>query len=274
MKRVVLITGCFRGLGKLLAETLAKKNFLVYAGVRLEEEAEKLRPVWKDARLSAFPIKLDVTSDVDCRKAIAKIIAKEKHLDILINNAAYTLTGPTTGFAVQEYLDILNTNAAGAFRLIKELVSQSRLKKEIRIVNITSLNGLIALPNFGLYCSSKFALEGLALSLRHELMRDNIWITNLEPGAICRKKEEAEKTDKNLPHIPARERFWIIGKLMPMISEEKFAETVENIINKPRPPAQVILGKDALILTFIMKFLPKKIWDYLLEFVWQRQGKK
>ncbi len=265
MKRVILISGCSRGLGRKLAETLAAQNFIVYAGMRKTEEIKESKSVWENSLPDLRPIKLDVGLDSDCQKAIKEIIAKEGHLDILINNAGYTLSGPTINFTSQEFLDIINTNTIGAFRLIREVVPQMQLKKNGRIINITSLNGLIALPNFGLYCSSKFALEALALSLRYELKQDGIWVTNLEPGAITR-----EGVVKKLPHVPAREKFWIIKKLMPMVSEEEIVKKIKKIIEEPKPPAQVTIGRDAKILTFLAKLLPQKDWDSLLSFVWQR----
>lgn len=265
MSRIVFISGCSRGLGKCLAETLASKGFVVYAGVRKSEDIKQLKSIWKDSHFAIRPIKLDITLDNDCRKAVKKIVADEGQIDILINNAAYTLVGPTERFTSQEFLEILDTNTVGAFRLIREVVPQMRSQKSGQIINITSLNGILALPNFGLYSSSKFALEALALALRYELKKDGIWVTNIEPGAIAKKTGSIKK----LPHVPAREKFWIIKKLMPMVTQEKVAAVIERVINNPKPPARIILGRDAQITTLLQRFLPQRLWDSLLSFIWQ-----
>lgn len=264
MPQVVLITGCSRGLGKLLAERLATKGFIVYGGVRKPEDIERLKSFWKDFRPAIHPIKLDITLDKDCRKAVKKILANERRIDVLVNNASYTPAGPTDGFTTRDYLAVLNTNAVGAFRLIREVVPPMRSQNSGRIINITSLNGILALPNFGLYSSSKFALEALGLALRYELKKSGIWVTNIEPGAIQTKT----KSVKRLPHVPAREKFWILKKLMPMVTEEEVVEAIEKVIGSKKPPARVILGRDAQITTFLQRFLPQRLWDLLLSFVW------
>ena len=265
MSQVALITGCSRGLGKLLAETLASKGFVVYAGVRRPKDIKRLRSIWKDSHPTIHPIRLDITVDEDCKEAIRDIVANEERIDVLVNNAGYTIVGPTESFTTQEYLDILNTNTVGAFRLIREVVPQMRSQKSGRIINITSLNGLLALPNFGLYSSSKFALEGLGLTLRRELKSEGIWVTNIEPGAVVKKT----KPGKKLPHKPAREKFWLIRKLMPMLTQGEVVETIERVINSSRPPGRVIIGRDAQITTFLQRFLPQRVWEFFLDFVWK-----
>lgn len=270
MGKTIFVTGCSRGLGKLLAEKLAKKNYLVYAGIRDLVGSKELITSWKKIFPNMKPVKLDVTSDDDCSRVVKQLISKEKRLDVLINVVGYSKSGSLEQFSVQDYKNILDTNAIGTFRLIREVVPLMKSRKSGRIINITSLNGLLALPNFGIYCSSKFALEALGLSLRYELARYNVWVTNVEPGAIYNK----DKTEKGIkfPHIPVRERFWIFKKLMPMVTEEEVAETIAEVIESPRPPAQVILGRDAQITTFLQRFLPKAVWDRLLRYVWNKQN--
>lgn len=263
---VIFITGCSRGLGKLLVETLALRDFVIYAGIKELADIKQLQTVWKKSHPTIHPIKLNIVLDKDCQRVVREIITNEGRVDILINNAAYGLVGPTNQFTPQEYLDILNTNAVGAFRLAREVIPVMRSQKKGRIINITSLNGLLSLPNFGLYSSSKFALEGLGLAMHYELKRSGIWVTNMAPGAIARKAEPAKK----LPHLPAREKFWLVRKLMPMISQEEVVEAILKVINNPRPPARVVLGRDAKIITFLQRFLPQRLWDSLLSFVWER----
>lgn len=270
MEKTILVTGCSRGLGKLLAEELTKKKYLVYAGIRDLAGSKELIASWKKIYPNIKPIKLDVTSDSDSINVIKEIYKKEKKIDVLINVVGYSKSGSLEQFSVQDYKDILDTNTIGAFRLIKEVVPLMKSRKSGRIINITSLNGLLALPNFGIYCSSKFALEALGLSLRYELLKYNVWVTNVEPGAIY-NKDKIEKGIK-FSHVPVRERFWIVKKLLPMVTEEQVVKKVENLIDNPCPPSQTVVGRDALITTTLQKFLPKSIWDRLLRFIWSKQN--
>jgi len=264
-EKVVLITGCSRGLGKSLAEKLSSGGFIVYAGVKGEEDVKTLQNIWKDSFKDIHSINIDITNDDDCKKTVQKIISKEKRIDVLINNAGIALVGPSESFSVKDYQSILNINAVGAFRLIKEVVPHMRSQESGRIINITSLNGSISLPNFGLYSSSKFALEGLSLALYHELPK-GVFVTNIAPGAI----ESDSGESKKLPHVPAREKFLILKLLMPMVSKDKIARTIIDVINDRKPPARILLGNDSYITSFLYRFLPRRVWELLLGFVYHR----
>src|SRR3990172_109909 len=129
MKNVVFITGTSSGLGRELAIFLINQNFIVYGGSRRETEVDGLK--W---------IKIDVTSDVSCKKAINEIVKKEGKIDVLINNAGYSLSGPFEEFSSEDYLKILDTNAVGAFRLIKEIITHMRRSGGGRIINKSLLS--------------------------------------------------------------------------------------------------------------------------------------
>ena len=266
MKKVILVTGCSSGLGKELTQILAQKKHLVYAGIRNDEERKTLTSIWKKEYGTLFPVKLDVTDDKNCKEVVADIIKENKTIDVLINNAGYTLAGPIEHFSAKDFQALLDTNLIGAFRLIQEVLPFMKQYKSGHIINITSLNGLVALPNFSLYCSSKFALEGLTRALMHELNKDNIKITNIEPGAM--KGEVENKKKKKLPHRPAREKFWIINVLMPIISVKDVARQIAEIVETKSPPASVLIGRDAQITTLLQRFLPIGFWNKLVSRVW------
>lgn len=267
IKKIVLITGCSGGLGSLLAQNLSAKGYVVYAGIRKIEDVTAFLQRWGASHPNIHPIRLDITSDESCQEAVREVVSREGRLDVLINNAAYVLSGPTLDFTSGDYLSILDTNAVGGFRLMKLVVPQMRSQKSGRIVNITSMNGRIALPNFGLYSASKFALEALGLSLRYELEKSGISITNIAPGAIKRKDDGP---GGQLHHVPARQKFWLIRKLMPLLSPSEVADVVARVLESPTPPAQVLVGRDAKITTFLQRFLPQFLWDKLMVLVWNR----
>lgn len=265
MKKIVLVTGCSRGLGRLLAVNLSTQGFIVYAGVREAEAKIALDEEWRKGKLDIRAVKLEVTSDEDCQNAVKKIISEEGRLDVLINNASVSLAGRGEEASVRDYLNVLNVNSVGAFRLIKEVLPYMKNQKSGRIVNITSLNGRVALPNFSLYSSSKFALEALGLALRQELRKYGVYVTNIAPGAIANPKEESKK----LPHKTLRERFWLANILMPMVTREEITKCVKSVILSSDPPAQIILGRDCQIATFLQRFLPQFLWDKLLSSIWK-----
>ena len=259
MRKIILVTGCSSGLGEKLAQNLSG-NYEVYAGAR---DLEKIQVSNK----FIHPIRLDITNDSECQKAVGDILNKEGKIDVLINNAAYSLVGSTPDFEPQEYKNILDTNAVGAFRLMRLVIPGMKSRKSGKIINITSLNGLVSLPNFGLYSSSKFALEALGQALRYELAKDNISVTNVAPGAIL----STSLKKKSLPHRSAREKFFLLKILLPMITQENVVTEIGKIIDSPHPPGRVILGRDAKITYFLQKYLPFWVWDKLLLFIWNKK---
>ncbi len=259
MQKVILITGTSSGLGKVLAEKFSSRN-TVYAGTRDQNEA----PVGKNIK----PIKLDITSEKDCREAVEGIVKEKGRIDVLINNAGYGLAGPATDFSSEDFLKILDTNTVGAFRLIKYAVPYMKKQRRGKIINITSLNGLLSLPNFGLYSASKHGLHALGVALHYELAKYGIFVTNLAPGAIS---SGLEGKGKLFPHKPAREKFRILNFLMPMVTREQVAQKIQEIMETPRPPAQIVMGADARITTFLKRFLPPFAWEYLMNFVWSKK---
>jgi NAD(P)-dependent dehydrogenase (short-subunit alcohol dehydrogenase family) len=261
-KKVVLVTGSTSTIGRQLIEHLAARGCIVYAGAR---NPEKLTKKVNYIR----PITLDITVDNDCKTAIQRIVDEEGRIDVLINNAAYTLTGPITDFNAQDYINLLDTNVVGAFRLLRCVYTHMKQQKSGRIINITSLNGLVSLPNFSLYSSSKFALEALGLALRQEWQQDGIWITNVAPGAL---KSELQVGDQGInTDRTARQKFWILRILMPMVTQKKVVEKIATVIYCKTPPARVILGMDAHITTFLNRVLSSTMWDLLLRFVWNKK---
>ena len=123
--------------------------------------------------LNIIALTLDITNSDACEKLVSKISQKEKKVDVLVNIAGYTISGPSLGFSESDFRDIVNVNLFGVFRLIKNIYPLMKMNGGGKIVNITSLNGLISLPNFGLYSASKHALEALGDALYYELYKDN-----------------------------------------------------------------------------------------------------
>ena len=107
----------------------------------------------------------------------------------------------------------------------------------------------------------------MGLSLRYELAKNNVWVTNIAPGAI---KSEIEKQN-SIPHKTAREKFKLLGLLMPMVTTNEIADNILEVTKMKKPPPSVILGTDAKIIYLLRKFLPSSFWDSLQFFVWNRK---
>ena len=252
-QKTILITGGATGLGKAIAERLVSRGHTVYCTSRRIENL----PV-----SGAHFLQMDVTSESECQAAVNEIIQRENRLDVIINNAGITLSGPTLGFSVEDFRRLLDTNVVGSFCLIKAALAQPQKPK--LVINITSLNGFLSFPNFGLYSASKFALEALGLALRYELSPETR-VVNVAPGAL--RAESAKK----MPHRSAREKIPLLNWLMPLTSMQEVARVIDRLIQARSVPARVLIGRDTHIIHLMQKFLPFSIFDRIVFLIWRKK---
>ncbi|MDO9385848.1 MAG: SDR family NAD(P)-dependent oxidoreductase [Thiobacillus sp.] len=252
-KKVILLTGANGGLGKVVAQHLISKGHIVYGTSRNEELVGKGGVHW---------LVVNINSDDDCMIAIRTIVTKEGRLDTIVNNAGITLSGPTLEFSTDDFKKIFDTNVIGPFRLIKAAYSFPT-KPEL-IVNITSLNGFMSYPNFGIYSASKFAMEALGFALRYELA-PSTKVVNVAPGAIH------SETSNKMSHKSARERIPFLKWLMPLTLQEDVAIVIGKLIIATSVPPRVLVGRDAYIINMLQKILPSTMFDKIIFYIW---GKK
>ena len=251
-KKIVLLTGANSGLGKVIAKHLLSKGHVIYGTSRNTGLKDTDNLHW---------LAVDINSDDDCMNAIRTITAKEGRLDVIINNAGITLSGPTLDFSSSDFQSILDTNVIGPFRLIKAAYSQA-IKPSL-VINITSLSGIMSYPNFGIYSASKFAMEALGFALRHELS-PSTRVVNVAPGAI------RSETTKHMAHKPARERIPLLKLLMPLTRQEDVAEVIGKLIIATSVPPRVLIGRDAYIIHMLQKLLPLTVFDKLVSYIWNK----
>ena len=256
--KIALVTGGSSPMGISIAKKLAEENFKVFLASRNPEKTKEKNTI---------SVELDVTDTVSCEKVVKEIIKKEKEIDVLVNVAGVSLASPVVKTSEEDYLNLLSVNTLGHFRLTKAVVPFMKKNKSGNIINITSLNGLVSLPNFGAYSSSKFAAEALGIALGYELRSYGIWVTNIAPGAIERKNNATEI----LPHRPLREKFKVFKILLPFTKDEIIADVVMRILKNSDPPKRVIVGVDAKLTNLIYKILPFNIWNKLVYFLWSRK---
>ncbi len=187
MKKVILITGCSTGFGRLAAETLGKEGHTVYASMRNTGSKNasvkgELLDFAKKENLSIQVLDLDVTKDSSVDQAVKTIVDKEGRIDVLINNAGVMYVGVTESFTLEQIQHQFDTNFFGVVRLNRAVLPHMREKKDGLLIHLSSIAGRIVLPFFGVYNASKYALEALAESYRYELSQLGIDSVIVEPG--------------------------------------------------------------------------------------------
>jgi NAD(P)-dependent dehydrogenase (short-subunit alcohol dehydrogenase family) len=187
-QQVVLITGASTGFGRLIAETLARKNYQVFATMRNVNgknagPAQEIRELAKRESLALHVAELDVTDDGSVESAIRRVIEESKRIDVLVNNAGYGLMGVTEAVTLEQARRIMDTNFFGAVRMNRAVLPQMRKQKSGLLIHISSGAGRVVVPTMGFYCASKWALEALAEEYRYELASLGIDSVIIQPGA-------------------------------------------------------------------------------------------
>jgi NAD(P)-dependent dehydrogenase (short-subunit alcohol dehydrogenase family) len=185
---VVLITGASTGFGRLIAETLARRGYRVFATMRAiaSRNAPAARELLEFAareNLSLSVLELDVTDDESVARAVEVVRARHDRLDVLVNNAGYGILGLAESTTPAQAVRQFETNFFGVQRMNRAVLPLMKARRSGLLVHISSGAGRLALPGLGMYCASKFALEALAEVYRYELASLGIDSVIIEPGA-------------------------------------------------------------------------------------------
>jgi NAD(P)-dependent dehydrogenase (short-subunit alcohol dehydrogenase family) len=185
---IVLVTGCSSGFGELIAKTLAVHGHHAYASMRgiTSRNAEAARRLTEWANGANVPLRvveLDVTSHASVRAAVDQIRATDGEVDVVVNNAASSSRGPLEAFSIAQMAALLDVNVLGAMRVNKAVLPSMRARGSGLIVWVSSTLGRV-LVGGGLYPATKWAVEGFAESLHHQVAPFGIEVVILEPGSF------------------------------------------------------------------------------------------
>lgn len=187
---VALITGTNSGLGMSLAVKLAKTH-TVYAGIRKVTQAKRrdLDEAAEEAKVThnLNVVDLDVCDDESVAKAIGGAIAKSGRIDLLINNAGYSVFGTVEMLSMNDIQAQFDTNVYGVIRCQKAVLPTMRKQKSGKIINISSVGGVWGQPFNDVYCASKFALEGMTESQAGVFRTFGVYVSCVQPGLITSK---------------------------------------------------------------------------------------
>jgi NAD(P)-dependent dehydrogenase (short-subunit alcohol dehydrogenase family) len=183
-EKVAVVTGSSSGIGLETSLLLAKNGFRTFATVRNLDKANAIRNISDKGELPIQVIELDVNSDKSVNTAIDKINDESKRIDVLVNNAGYSLIGALEDLSMDEIKAQFETNLFGTIRVMKAVLPIMRKQKGGTIVNVSSMAGRVGFPLFPVYSGTKFALEGVSESISLEMEPLGIKIVLVEPGTI------------------------------------------------------------------------------------------
>jgi NAD(P)-dependent dehydrogenase (short-subunit alcohol dehydrogenase family) len=189
MEQTILVTGSTSGFGRLTVETLARQGYRVFAGMRAAAgknapAAEALRALAQREALALQIVEIDITDDASVERAIAVIIETTGRLDVVVNNAGVSYSGPLEAFTLEQVRQQFEINVFSVLRVNRAVLPQMREQGSGLLLQIGSIAGRLGMPFLGLYGATKFALEGLTESYRYELAPFGIDAAILEPGTF------------------------------------------------------------------------------------------
>lgn len=182
--RSVVISGGSRGLGLELARQFCREGARVVLLARNADELERARVELSQAGGDVLTLPCDVGNRQEVEEAVAAVLDFSGSIDVLINNAGIIQVGPFENMDLQDFQNSVDIHAWGALHLIRAVVPHMQQRQSGRIVNISSIGGLVAVPHLLPYTMGKFALTGLSDGLRAEVAKDGIYVTTVAPGLM------------------------------------------------------------------------------------------
>jgi short-subunit dehydrogenase len=254
MTKVAVVTGSSSGIGNETVPLLARNQIATYATMRNVSKSDELKEIAFKEKIPLNVAQLDVNDDSSVNSAIDNIIKEKGRIDILINNAGYSLFGSLEESSLEEIKQQFETNIFGLIRTTKAAIPTMRKQGNGTIINVSSAGGIIGLmPFLTAYHATKFAVEGFTESLRQELADFNINIILIEPGSISSNMVNNIKNAKG--YDPNKSPY---AKLVQQVFQgyesisgsyssqpSKVAHTILDVINSSDPELRNPVGKDA-----------------------------
>jgi NAD(P)-dependent dehydrogenase (short-subunit alcohol dehydrogenase family) len=243
------VTGTSQGIGRVLVQQLLAQGYNVVATAR---NLEKLNDAIQVSSDNFLPLQVDLLDEASIAQAVNAAIKKFTTIDVLVNNAGYGLIGGIEESTAEEVQANFDVNVFGLLNVTRAVLPEMRKVRAGHIFNISSVFGLIAGAGWGIYCATKFAVEGLSEALAQETTPFGIHVTIIEPGyfrtnflnsgsIVVPAKPIAEYLDvqdtkrKHAEEIPGNQAG----------DPEKAARVMINIAQIAEPPLRLLLGSDA-----------------------------
>jgi NAD(P)-dependent dehydrogenase (short-subunit alcohol dehydrogenase family) len=271
-KKSILITGCSSGIGYDAAHGLTARGWRVFATCRKETDCTRLR----HEGLESFV--LDYADEASVSAALAEVLnATGGTLDALFNNGAYALPGAAEDLPRAGLRELFETNVFGWHDLTRQVIPVMRAQGAGRIVNCSSVLGLVVAPWRSAYNASKFAIEGLTDTLRLEMRGTGIHIVLIEPGPVTSQiRQNAvvafEKWIDWENSVRADEyRSTLIKRLYEKRGKDRFelpasavTQKLIHALESPKPKPRYFVTTPTYIMSSLKRILPTKALDWIL----------
>jgi NAD(P)-dependent dehydrogenase (short-subunit alcohol dehydrogenase family) len=271
--RAVLITGCSSGIGRCLTHGLRERGYRVFATARREQDVT----AFSEAGFESFQLDLDLSESL--RNAVKAVLERTQgRLYALINNGAYGQPGAVEDLSRDVLRAQFETNLFGTQELTNLVIPAMRAQRGGRIINISSILGIVCFAYRGAYNATKFALEALSDTMRLELRGTNIHVSLIEPGPIESRFRanayEAFKRNIDRDHSAHREYYACVEKRLegtkPMpftLPPEMVLKKVVRALEARRPKARYGVTFPTHLFLVLRRVMPTRVLDAILRAV-------
>ncbi|MGB7098919.1 MAG: SDR family NAD(P)-dependent oxidoreductase [Xanthobacteraceae bacterium] len=258
--RTAVVTGAAGGIGRAIAISLARRGCNLALADLDEENLRKTAAEIATQGVRVSRHHLDV-SDRDAVAALPDQVAAEHYrVDVLVNNAGVALAGTFEQVTETDFEWLFGINFWGVVRMTRAFLPLLHNSDEARIVNLSSVFGLIAPPGNTAYSASKFAVRGFSESLRHELRKTQIGVSVVHPGGIATsivRNARMPKTNTPEKDEQRRKSFEAILTMPPAFAGETIVRGIE------RRQTRILVGSDAKMIAILERLMPVNYWNLL-----------
>src|SRR5262249_28674687 len=271
LPRVALLTGAFSGIGQASALRLAKAGWVVYGTGRNLTKSEALSSQARAEALTIHLLQLDVTDEASISQAIEHIGEEAGRLDLLVNNAGFSLSGAVTEASSAQIRQQFDTNVVGLVATTRAALPLMRRNQWGRVINMSSVQGKVAFPGIGIYGASKFAVEGIsdAMRLEFRLLGPGFDVVLIEPRftktGLREQAIEGEYAAQSEAlygdYFTTTARRFVSTQTAKAAGPDKVAEVVLKAATASRPKARYVVDWQTNVMLTLQRLLPDRYFD-------------
>lgn len=270
MKRVILVTGASSGMGKDGAMRLIREGHIVYGAARRITQMQDL------CQSGGYAIEMDVTCPESVKAAVNRIVREQGRIDILWNNAGYSVAGAVEDVSAADAKRQFEVNLFGIAEVTKAVLPHMRKQGSGMIINTSSVGGKVFTPLNAWYHASKFALEGWSDCLRLELAPFNIKVVVLEPGGVktafgdtmyqpLLERAQGGAYEEYTAKIVHAYKNYYSPENTALAAPSVISDTLVNIVNSKRPRTRYAAGYMAKTALFMRWLLSDRLFERIIK---------